>query len=133
MKNSIHIYQQTPVWKLLLILSLIPIAVKLLSLLLMGSYIAASVCMAVLVPLIYGLFWNTKRLSGVLRYWAFMLIGYGLLRSLMHLLVLSVGNGVESSIWYQFGIVFHLKNIMLMAMGFWLSYLVRVSQTEDQK
>ncbi len=117
---------------LLIALSLAPLAVKLIELLLTGSYVAALVCLAVVLPVLTGFLGNDKWLGRVLRYWSFMLIAYGLLRSLMHLLVLSVGNGVESSIWYQFTWFFHLKNMGFVVLGLYLRYLVKARQKRRQ-
>ncbi|GEM_PF-6129427 len=117
---------------LIIALSLAPLAVKLIELLLTGSYLAALVCLAVVLPVFTGFLGNDKWLGRMLRYWAFMLIAYGLLRSLMHLLVLSVGNGVESSIWYQFTWFFHLKNMGFVVLGLYLRYLVKARQKRSQ-
>lgn len=117
MSINAYVSPITPGLTWLLGVSLIPFVLKLVSLLIIGSYIAAAVSVAVLLPLLYGFLGKPQRLSESLRYWAFMLISYGVLRSVMHLLVLTAGNGVESSIWYQFTVFFHLKNAGLVVLG----------------
>lgn len=101
--------------KTIFLISLTPMLINALDYLLIGSYLPMLIALGVLIPVSYGFYIKSSFWS--FRYWGGLLVGYGVVRSAIHLLVNSVGGGVESSIVYQLTIWFHLKNMALIGIG----------------
>ncbi len=115
-------------YKAIFAISLVPMLINALEYLLIGSYYPMLIAFGALIPVFYGFYAKDSFWS--FRYWGGLLVSYGLVRSAIHLMVNSVGGGVESSIVYQLTIWFHLKNLALIGIGY---LLINQSKKEQER
>ncbi len=103
-------------YEILLIVSFIPIIIKSIEYLLAGIFYPFLIMIILTSPFLY-LFKKKKNTPKLIKYWSILLIGYGLLRIVLHTLIITKPSGVPSGAFYQFTFWYTFKSVFYILFG----------------
>lgn len=104
-------------YEILLIVSFIPSIIKSFEYLLAGILYPFLILLSLTSPFLYVYLKQKNYTSKLVKYWSILLIGYGLLRILLHTLIIIKPSGVPSGAFYQFTFWYTTKSVLYVLFG----------------
>ncbi len=104
---------------LLLFLSFIPFTVQVVTYLFIGNIYPLLLAMVLVTPFVYFLKKKSNTPKAV-KYWSLLIICYGTVRLLLHLLCHLDSSGIPSGVYYQFTIWYAIKSVLYIILGWFL-------------
>lgn len=101
----------------LLVLSFVLIIIKSIEYLFIGVFYPLLISLLLLSPFIYCFFKEKCNLRKIIKYWSILIICYGTIRVLLHVLTFIDSGGIPSSAYYQFTLWYGIKSILYISLG----------------
>ena len=102
--------------ELILLFSFIPIIVQVIPYLFIGNAYPLLLAMVLASPFFYFVK-KKKNLPKAIKYWSLLIICYGTVRLLLHLLCYIEPKGIPSGVYYQFTFWYAIKSIFYVLLG----------------
>ncbi len=113
----LHKIKSYNTYELLLVLSFILILIKGLEYLFIGIIYPLLISILLLFPFVYRYFKPQFNFRKTIKYWSVLVLSYGLIRVLLHLIISINSDGVPSGAYYQFTLWYGLKSVFYVLVG----------------
>ncbi|AXT19632.1 hypothetical protein D7030_09800 [Flavobacteriaceae bacterium AU392] len=104
-------------YEILLVLSFVLIIIKSMEYLFIGIFYPLIIIILLLSPFIYIAFGAKCNFQKALKYWSILIICYGTIRVLLHVLTFIESKGIPSAAYYQFTLWYGLKSMIYIVLG----------------
>ena len=115
--NVLHKIKSYTTYEQLLLLSFILILIKGFTYLFLGVYYPLLIALLLLLPFLYTYFKRGFKFQRAIKYWSILVICYGMVRILLHIITRFNSDGVPSGAYYQFTIWYGIKSILYVTLG----------------